>query len=162
MFITKRRVLKINLEREFKTIIRGQSRHLIPILHLNGLSDADIAFGCPLLNQACTLQHKDEGTGAAIHNGNFCCIQIYKGVIDTKTREGRHQVLNGRDGRPIFHQGGGEAGIAYTGGTDCNMRTVCHIDTAEHDTGILWSGSQREVDLFPRVQSNTCRVDLVF
>ena len=94
---------KVHLE----TIIRLEEGILVSVLDPHRTLDAHEALGPILLLDPRRLNEKDEGCGAAVHDGHFGGADIDIGVIDAQSGEGGQEMLNRGDANPILDQGCG-------------------------------------------------------
>jgi hypothetical protein len=73
------------------------------------------------------LEEEDEGPGAPVHDRHFLGRHVHECVVDTEAREGRHQVLDGRDARAILLEDGGERGVGDELGAGGNGRIAGQV-----------------------------------
>src|ERR1700722_16796973 len=100
------RVIELDLEIDLEALERVKSRPLIAVLHAHALLDAYEALGRGLLLDAGGLQQEHKRSGAAIHDRHLGAVDLDQGIVDAQTREGREQMLDGRDASRAVDQRG--------------------------------------------------------
>src|SRR4030081_1289758 len=88
-------VIEFDLEVDFEAVIRIEARPLVAVFDLQAFENAREALGSLLFLDARRLQEKYERAGAAIHDGNFTGAHLDQRVVDTQSRQGRQEMLDG-------------------------------------------------------------------
>ena len=97
-------MIEIHLEANFEAVKRDQLRPLVAIFDANFLLDANETFWRVLFYNPRRLQQKYERPGAAVHYRYFGRRQIDVHVVDSESRQRRHQVFNGCDLDTVLNQ----------------------------------------------------------
>ena len=160
------RMIEFDEEVELEAVVRRQARPFLrvtlAVTHFHGLDDLDEFLRRLLLFHASLLQQVDEGRGGTIHDGNFFRIHVDVHIIDAQAGRSRHQMLHGRNPGAILDQHGSHARIAHGHGAGGKLDDGIEVDAAKHDARIDRGGTQGQLDLGARVQTDTDGADLLF
>jgi hypothetical protein len=122
-------------------------------------ADADEALGSVLLLDAGRLDQEHERRRTAIHDRDLGRCQVDMQVVDSETRERRHQVLDGRDPHALVLEARGQAGVLHDVRTGRDVDRLGQVDAVEDDPGTRRRRTQREEHLLAGVQADAGGAD---
>src|SRR4030095_3931383 len=82
---------------------------LVALAQFKFASYAHVRTGPALLSDTCLLNHLHKRSGAAIQDRQLPVVKFDDRIVDSRSREGRKQVLGGRDQHALLHKAGGIA-----------------------------------------------------
>ena len=150
-----RLVLEINVEVDFHLVSGNQRRGCIATCDGNWLENFDYTGALMLTNQTGAQDGAHELGRASVQNRHFRTVNLDQGIVNTGTREGRHNVFNGRDCYTgVIHDAGAKRSLFNhipAGGDHCI--TNQNIRPPEPDAIVGRCRVNRHVDRFTRMQA---------
>ncbi len=154
--MTDRRAGEVDFEADFELAGRQQGGALVAFDHFDGLQDFDDLLRRHLAAVAGLVQKLDERQGRAIHDRHFRAVDFDVNIIDTQSRESRHNVFNGRDGDAgVIGDDGAERGLGDVMGQGGDaVVAVGDIRTHENHAGARGGRAHNHAHHFTGMQSD--------
>jgi len=130
--------------------------------HLDRLQNFNETGGSGLLDDARTVNRRDECRGAAVHDRNFRTIDFDGGVVHAHAAQGgEHMLGGGHHGAGLVAQNGGESGRGNGGGQRANFALgPVSVGADKNKTGIDVRRSENEVDGSTRMNADARHGDV--
>ena len=138
---------------------RVQAYGFVGLFKRYGCLDHEINTGGVLFDNSGPADGFAENTGGAVHDGGFIIIEFGHGIVDAKTRQTCHDMFNGGHDASVFPDDGGKARIHNPAEMRPDIGLCRKIHPPELDAGIGRCGPDGQVDLFPRVNARSGKMN---
>ncbi len=152
-----RRVIEGDRKLQLESEVRFEPRPGIAVAKFDRFDHPRELLRRVQLADSCRLYQENEARGAAVHDRNFRRIDVDIAVVDAKSRQRAHQMLDRRHFDVAAPDRRCHPGIDDVFRHQRNVDRRIDIDPPEHHTGIGRRRPQRQLDLGAAVQADADR-----
>src|SRR5262245_17701253 len=146
-------------ERDAESVVGLEAGPLVAVAHLDRVPDAEKALRRALLLDAGGLQQINERPRAAVHDRYLRTREIHVEIVDPKTRERGHQMLDGSYLRSAAFDGATQTCVREGARLCPNIEQLAQVDATKDDARVRLRGPQGHRDLGAGVEADTGCLD---